>query len=309
MPQNTLIIPHILPLTFRPVNPVVNPAIVSRHPDKYLFADTVKPWFQPVQYYQPFQKTESIVLQMRSAVPLFLNVYNCYEVKIQSVPFVQKQRDRFNTQVFIWEISHPLASYNSGVYYFTLGVGTADNEPYVSEPIDVQVLHENTMLYQYGHSDYRQSVYFNTGIIMQLRLHSFMKTEPASISTIYNDQPMNAVILDDVPYQINTLYIGGQVGVPDSMGDKLNRILGCDFVMIDGIEYAKNKEAKLEKTTYERYPLGFYSIELMPSLNRDGNVFIEEVQIMTKVVAAASVETKGFQENGNNGIIQIQDVI
>ncbi len=113
------------------------------------------------------------------------------------------------------------------------------------------------ILYFWKNENYRyyNDIIFETGFPPSLRVLGKIKYKsPASRDTIYEDQVLNQSILNSVPFRIWELTIGGSSGIPDYLIDKVNRILGCSNLLIDGRLFTKSEGAKLEERALEDYP-------------------------------------------------------
>lgn len=75
--------------------------------------------------------------------------------------------------------------------------------------------------------------------------------------------------LHSSPYETRTLTIGGcgdTVGVPNWVGRKVNKLLACSTVTIDGTRYSRSEGANVERTDIaDNWPMYLYKIALEPT--------------------------------------------
>jgi hypothetical protein len=62
-------------------------------------------------------------------------------------------------------------------------------------------------------------------------------------------------------------------GVPNWVGDRLNRIFACDDISIDGTGWMRNDGAKLEATREAGYPFSGWAIELLKVVKEHSDDF------------------------------------
>lgn len=81
----------------------------------------------------------------------------------------------------------------------------------------------------------------------------------------FRDQNNRMHLLSAFPYKTKTLTIGGGVGVPAWVANKLNQIFSCSFVAIDGEEYVRGDGAIPEPNASDVYsPLTVYTMTVEP---------------------------------------------
>lgn len=75
--------------------------------------------------------------------------------------------------------------------------------------------------------------------------------------------------LHSSPYETRTLTIGGcgdTIGVPNWVGRKVNKLLACSTVTIDGTRYSRSEGANVERTDIaDNWPMYLYKIALEPT--------------------------------------------
>jgi|SRR5215211_717691 len=297
-----------MPLTFRPANPVVIPQYMSKQMDKYKHTDIVPPHITNKLFIQPWQLSDTIRLQYKIDFgPIYLNQYNCKGGRIGSKMFEQKQQDTYNSKMFIWEVDYPLLNSEEGLGYFTLGLGNTNIEYFHSEPCSIYVSQENTLLVQFWHNKFKEGIFFETGIKPELRIPGEIKFNPESSSFGFIDQSYSVKLIYDIAYRKLTLKIGVKTGVPDNFIDKINRVIGCNNLWIDGIQYSKGEGSKLEATEYTNYSLRWWEIDLYEYENKYADNYTNEVIKTTRATILINVDTAGFGTS-SGGIVTISDV-
>lgn len=78
----------------------------------------------------------------------------------------------------------------------------------------------------------------------------------------FQDQEITNQVIYSQPYETETLSIGGHQGIPNWLYLKINAILLCDGVKVNGETYSQAQGAKLEKIDQTYDGLGRYKIEL-----------------------------------------------
>ena len=135
---------------------------------------------------------------------------------------------------------------------------------------------DNTVLIACSHDEndfdfkFIDSVYNVTRTIIQ-RVEGGFKSDgqlPGGKYTMYQDLQFKPVILNAVPYNTYRLTVGNNIGVPNWVIDKLNRIFSCSSVKIDNVEYTRAEGAKFEPVNRDPfYPSGIWTIDLLKSEN------------------------------------------
>lgn len=85
----------------------------------------------------------------------------------------------------------------------------------------------------------------------------------------FRDQNGTLHQLSATPYETRVLTVGGgvsTVGVPNWVGRKVNKLLACSAVTIDGAAYARSEGAGVERTDIaDNWPLFLYKVTLEPA--------------------------------------------
>jgi hypothetical protein len=238
--------------------------------------------------------------------PVNVQLINSFGVVVQTGLFQQKQRNRLNPDFYICQHSLSLAAVPEGAYKVRL---TAGNNNLISEPIIVRNRFEFSVLLEYRHHRFHGDVVFETGFSPEIRvLGSLNFKTPASKDTIYEDQSLNTTLIHNVPYRIHELILSDSFGIPDYFIDKLNRILGCSELFINGRQYTKAEGARLEESRIEDYPMRGWKIDMRDRLNRHSNHIEDNSPVIGSIVIAANSDSKGFGDTGglNTVVIDVE---
>lgn len=285
---------YINPIQTYDLNPTVLPQYQSKFMDDHLFVDQIKPWQQPVRFSTKWLKADAIRAQYETNYqPLNLKVYKTDDQLLFSQVFDTKQQNFFDPDFYIRQADFDLNILEYGCYYFKI---TSDTLTLHTERIEVCESLPNTILLQYSHYEKYQNIYFQAPFEPMLRVTATLKyVKTAMKSTVYDDQQLNKTMIKAVPYRIFRFMVGGSVGVPPYLIDKVARIFGCNEVRLDGRYYTKNGEgSEFEANEIPGYPMAGWQIELTEKFNRDGSIHENDVLVTGKNAAAAVIGTKGF---------------
>lgn len=162
-----------------------------------------------------------------------------------------------------------------GVYYLKL-VCYAPKDPngfdyatmtFYSEPIHLKASHENTVLIEYRltYNDF-DCIFTDEVAKFNLRIEGGIRSEgfqPGGKFTMFQDLDYQPVMLQSIPYNTYKWSFGPGSGLPNWLGDRLNRIFACDEVTIDGVGWSRAESAKMEAQREANYPHAGWQIELL----------------------------------------------
>lgn len=305
---------YMLPVTWYDVEPAEVTQYISRHMDDYLLAERNTRW-QHGGYRQPWLTSDVITTQFTNNLgSITIKMIDCKLNTQFATLMQQKQQNTYEPDYFLYEASQALNALPAGVYYLLAEVGTGPNKRLISEPIEVSERIENTLLLQYKHRKYRAGIVFETGLDLSIRVHGFLRLKPpASKDTLYEDQVLDMTLVDSKPYRIWELVLfGPDGGLPDWMIDKLNWILGCSDLRIDGKYYTKQEGAKLEEgDNIQNGLLKSYRIEMREQTNRNSKVFSSTDNTNEQLNILLNVSSKGFGDTttgDSSNIFQVVNV-
>lgn len=306
---NTVIYPAINPLQFYKQVPDTDSRYNSRLFDNWYFSDTILPWEQRVEWHQPWQRSDVLHLQLFANYgPINLKLYKEDGTLVGTIPFDQIMVNFNDPNLYIYEVDVNMSSYDEGCYYFTITFGSPVSLTFQSELIILSDNLESTVLLEYSHPSFREDMIFETGIQPKMRIPAVLKFKgPASKNTVYEDQPLNLTVIRSLSYRVFTLDIGAGKGIPDYMADKIDRILGCRTLLIDGVAYTKMGDS-IEPAAIEDYPLRGWRIDMRPSVNRASAHYENDVPQGRQVSVMINVDSKGFGTDTGGSETVITDV-
>lgn len=248
----------------------------QRHMDEDFMERNLKNWEDKRCYLQPVQQSDVIVLQWLGQAFAFGGTINPYYVRIldKNGKVVKSQQPTtpgllgtdtiYNIKMGIWDVLE-------GIYFIQLKFQGYFSDPdayMISEPIEIKAFHENTMLFEGSNTFNDQGIIWAyNSLQMQLRVHaSLIEFSPENKSYVYNNEPMDAVLVSAIPYREFKLEFGRKGScIPDWMADKINRFLSFNTITIDGKGFARKQGATLEPKRIEGHPLSKWSVPLSES--------------------------------------------
>lgn len=289
-------IPLLSSIRFVEYDPTQAVQYQTRHFDDYLFKEQIQDFMFPAQYAQKRQQNDTDVIQFQSDyAPFQVQLVNCSNQVIKTVNIPVVATGLINPMANTYQENFTYDIVPPGRYWMLLRGGMGNDIEAISEPIDVDVTHPYTVLLEYSNSINKDTVYFGGGAIFKLRLDAqIMRMEPASKDTMYTNQTQNETLLRSYAYRIFNFVVSAYEGVPDWMIDKLNRIFGCDKVLIDGKQFTKDEGAKWENTDVEMYPMSGWKIKLREAKNRTAIRMSTDPNPQENIIVSHDIETDGF---------------
>jgi hypothetical protein len=293
-----IIIPDLNPIKFVETNPVQLPQYLTRHFDNYLFEDQQHEWEEAKWYDQKWQTSDVIFLQFESNFdPVTVHLVDCNDTPFISQNAVQKMVNKWEAGKYAYEVQMSLAVINEGRYWLKLVFGSTIM---ISEPMYIKTKWKNSLLLEYKHRRFHGDVIFETGIQFGFRVEGALgKLKPGSKDSVYEDEPLNPVLLSSTKFRSWPLGIGGQKGVPDWVVDKFNGIWTCSDVMIDGKPFAKSSESKIELREEEGYPMRGIFMDVREGVNRGSKIVQPTVDTNKRLIIVHNVEGKLFGDLTN----------
>lgn len=256
--------------SYAPINPIRAAQVVTFDPRYH-----TKPFDYRLPdecYLQPWELTDHTTIQVISD---YFPTMKWYEAisgdMILEVPFVAIPNSIQNQTFLAFNAEVLFSDLGIGNFYFEITYFDILSNPQVWQSDICQVLgdHENTILFEYTNSQNDFSSIFDTGTIFNLRTQGSINLyKPEFNNVIYNDINENITKLYGDPYRSFTLFVAYNYGVADWMVDKVNRIMACDQIKIDGIYYDMADGAKWEESRSDQYSLLGASISIQEVENR-----------------------------------------
>lgn len=235
-------------------------------------------------YYQKYTLSDTPVIQILSDYSdIVAEVFQEGSDVAVYTPVVNTVITSILDQTFsCYEFSLPWNVIGEGRFFTTIKYKLPE-EPesayrqYISEPLEIKEVHVGTLRFEYANSDNSFSMIFNAEVdpwVGILRLEGDINDfKPSSIDTIYPDEIHNVSMVMSRPFRQFTLSIGEGdetrvfEGLPDWVVDKVNRVLSCDQVKIDGKYFCKSEGAQWEKASPDDYQFSGQRITISESQN------------------------------------------
>lgn len=288
---NIVEIPFLNPIRFVPVSPNVKSF------DSHWFSEQIKSYEQEVDYPQKWQKSDTIYLQINSNfAPIQMDMVKCSGELITTFPALAKPTGIVNPQLTTYEISAALGTHEEGRYYFVLKVGSGPTlEQFVSEPQEIAELVENSILFQYKHEVNDYDVIFKTGIHFGFRCEAVIERfQPGFKSVAYVDQIQNLTQLSADTFRQYKLVIGDGAGVPDWVADKVNEIMRCSEVLLNGYQYVRLENSALEANRADLYPMAGWTMDIREAKKRNSLRSENNFSPATNFTVVYDIETDVF---------------
>jgi len=304
MPQN-FYISKANPVTFYQVGV---PAVAGKnfiHLDEDWFSKQILSWEQEISYYQKWQKTDSITLQVRSEFSTIkLDLIDCSGAVVKTGNFVLKPTSIVGQLWSTYEVTMQLADVDDGLYYLLITVGNNILQ-FLSEPQDIVLLQEDTLLHTYRHSMNNMDIIYATEVVFGFRAEAIITDyAPGNVQEVYEDQTLNLVELSATPFDSFKYKLGGAYGVPPWVAKKVNMIFCNDTVLLDGMQYVRADGAKLEPNRADRYPMAGWSMDIRPAVNSFSGIY--DPTFDDVVAVAYNIEGNTFgTTNGLPSTLQI----
>lgn len=306
-------IPILNPLRFVDESFENLPQYATKQFDDFLFEEQLQAWEEPVEYCQKYSTTDIIKLQFQADFdPIKVNVVDADDNIVLTFAAAWTLRNKYDPTFFIYEVSINLNSLPTGCYRVKLECGGGGLLPpdktLISESFEVIEDISNTILFEYNNSTFFGNVLFETGITFGFRVEGIInKMQPKSKDVLYEDQVLNQTLLSGRPYRLFKLGIGGTFGVPEWIIDKLNWIMDCNNIAIDGKYFTKSEGATWNPKEEENYPLRGYDIDIRESLRRDSAIFDLTVNSNKQLLLIGNIDSKGFGDtySAASNVIQV----
>jgi hypothetical protein len=293
-------LPLVLPFKF------VKNGNTGMHFDDQWACDQIRFFERRVFYVQPWNKAETTMLQCESTVPPEdMQLRNRYNGVVKTFEWV-KVVEGFNYAIY--NLVYDVSDVDNGVYFLYTRAQFMDsiNWEWISEPIDINVSHDNTKSIVYKNSYNRDDVAWTTGLVMRMRAaFDVQDFEPGvDFNSNFIDQMRTKKILDGIAYRKFKFYIGDAPGVAPYVVDILNRIWLNDYVSIENKLYVSDEE-EIRVTRVRGYPLIGGALNIAEGLNSASTSFAEENDTPVQMVTSYNIKTTFFGPVATVPVIQV----
>lgn len=310
---NKLFIPFINPEKWVVLDPAEVPQYLTKHFDDYLLSEQLgdMPWLSQEKFYQKWQINDTIKTQFESNFdPINISLVKPDGTAVLTVLAQNIRSNKYEPGFYVYESEMSLAAVEPGCYFRKIEAGTPVGLTMISEPINIQEKHDNTVLIEYKNSRYHADVIWETGIELNMRLDMYIsKYKPGGTKNMYEDENLNPTILKAKPYRTFEAVVGDERGNPDWIIDKLNYICSCTDVKYDDKYFTVVDENAFDiSDELEGYPFRGLKIKLREGINRNSNVQLSTGQNEVRLVVVYNIERKLFGDvdgDGSNNTIPI----
>lgn len=302
---NEIYIPFLNPVKFYDKDRVNLEKYFTKHFDSFMFSERGYVWEQRADYCQIWQTTDIIRLQFESTFdPIIVKLINKDELAVITLPALIGLPNKFIPNTFSFEVEISLGEVAKGCYYLQIEAGSGENKKtLVSDCLhiyDTQI--KNSLCLEYWNTRSKDDVLFETGIKFQYRLFgSFGRLQPGRKDEMTKDQKYNPAILSNINFRQWPIWFGDQFGLPDDVIDLLNRIWGCDNVLIDNKPFCVSDGGKFEFIEVEKYQKRGAKLTVEEGINRNSSIFSVETDTSKKLSSTIIVDAKVFGDLANQG--------
>lgn len=300
MAVNDILYSHLNPLQCVPINQVRPPQFNTYDRNLFLFKDQVGRWLNRDGYCNPVRIGDPVCMQFitHSLDPLTYTVYRS-DLTVYAGP---TNLDTITTNypsppLILWQKYVDTTGWPPGRYFFVCSGTTGDQ--YISECINVQAEHPDTVLIRVRNSFNTQEFIFNSLVPFKgfFRVkggydNNFVQKH---VGREFIDQGQNAYYLNDMPYEVGNFFIAN---VPDYVAKKVSRYLRLDGCEIDGEGFSANPGSEMERVFTKGAPKKIYMQEIRPTVNRLSTVVNAGVD--TDAGFMIRVDAVGFGPNIEN---------
>lgn len=258
--------------------PKINPIALMQSNSSYesirpLFIDALKNFEIPVEFYQKWQNSDTIIVQYSTddidttASMKLVGCDNEYNFTITqltpNIEYVGGKR--------FYKSQLALSGVVEGYYQVHFNI-TIDGKTYyfTSEPMHVAATQDNTTLIKYTHdSNMFDALFLNSlsNEYFYLRIiggYKYSDITPASKDEIFIDMNQQSTQLDVRPYDLYKFTFGDCAGLPFWMIEIVRYAIGLNEIYFDNVRFCKFEGAKFEKEQIDsdNYPMCSYSIDM-----------------------------------------------
>lgn len=275
---NVVKIPYLNPVKFYKTERVYPLGKNQYFLNEEWFKDQIPTWYERTRYYQKWQRTDIIYLQVQANFgPVDWQVIDCKGIVMLSGTF-NAMLDVPPGQIYTYydasiQMADSAFTNANGAMYIVLNFGRMGNTilaQWISEPFMVRDRWPETLAHTYTcpKGDYHE-IWFNGNNSFTFRCESrLINFQPGSVSKVYTDQTANIVQLSRRPFRQWTLSVGHSYGVPNWVIEGLNNYMACDTYKVDGLAIVPTDGAGWEAKRVDKYPMSGWSIEVQEAVNR-----------------------------------------
>lgn len=279
--DNALYITDLNPLHFVKYDYQVPPKYHETGMYNAWLSERITRWTMAAKYIQPWQQGDTIELQFmsNSNSNIVIKVYSCIAGLVKEVVMTEALNIAVQAPNRLLQASINTDDLEEDNY---MAVVYSDGKPIsISEPFSVSEDCPNTFLFEYKNSYNFINAFFD-GWNPSIRIEAFWsRITPSSTLEDYQNEEGSFEILSGQPTYTRKLFLGSAYGLPDWMLIKLNQLLLVNVLFIDGQQFTRNADSKLQAHEQEGNPLSYFDIDMSPVV--DPGLQIPKSQISTMI--------------------------
>lgn len=302
--MNYFKIPFLNPFKFVPSTKT--PGI---HFDDRWACEQIRSWEMNVRYRQKWNKADVTKLQCESSlVPDVLKIYNVYNLAAPAKTIAWIAMADVSAGAKVYELLFDISDLPDGIYalYVRATFGPFDKAA-VSEPIHSKVSWPDTSLFNYKNSYNDHDVAFTTGISFNFRCEAaVMDMDPRRENVSFISQTRNSKLISSTPFREWHLWIASAPGVAPYITDIINRIFGCDYVLIDNKQFTAKEGVDGTIGRQKGYPLVGFIMDILESDNAESLEMSDVSVLAPGLVTTYNIETGFF---GPGSVVPVTEVL
>lgn len=285
-------IPIMNSFNFVDKNRELQPQYNFKHFDPWKSNEQILPFDTYKCYKQPWQNDDIAPLQVETDfTPVRIQVRNSKGLIVLSQ--VMSVVGTIGSRIFLQD-QIAFDFFTPGCYKLEILAGDPVLITAISEIFEVKQNQPNTLLVKFS-NDFNNAIMWEWRGYMTYRIDGVIPYEsPASVRTVYLDQPLSAQTVKGDAARLFKLYIGCYGGIPPYMIDKLDEILDQTTVEYDGKGFAPAVGASWNTKKIDRYPWAQWNIPMRETNNRRSKRFEVTGLQDKKVVIEYIVDAKLF---------------
>lgn len=281
--------PALNSLRFIPANATLPTGYNTWPFDQGFFYQQIKSYFQtPVSYFQKVEASDTITIYFDSlskhATFTLLNGDGSTNMVLEAgvggtLISANNTDSQYGDQyyTYVYQFTPADIPLNDGYYCVAVQMTyDGDTDPLTNTIFISECFHlsnegwDKTMLFEYADGENEYDVFFAapapfggfTPLPWAFRCECWIDIDPTFHDTTFEDFIYQVQKLQSIPYRIGELNVGGDAGVPPWVLDKVNRILSCDTITIDGVQWWKEPGANWSFKKMDSFPMKAGTIKL-----------------------------------------------
>lgn len=258
--------------------------------DKQWFKEHIENWQRSANYKQKVQQADQqyLTISRQGTQTIDLYVYDCEQEEVSEITLTMKidaagvyssQSGDVTLCAQTFAFKFQDLSLDEGTYYLYAAIPyyadeiLIETKHWISEPIDLKDEHEDTVLIEAWNDTNKDDVIFKytgdyTGSYVSpkfgLRVEGQILDPVKYTSANVDFVDQNEEIRQDYSqgWIVKQLMVGGDLGIPPYLLEKINLYLCCDNVYIDGRRISKDEGADWETDKAPNYPLYIATIDI-----------------------------------------------